>query len=282
MNQISKRQNENDILEALVAQKYLYSLSKFINVICYIISIILIFIGFVTTDKLNEIVIIGVVLGEVVNALLEIYRNNIIRDAAEIQEYIDYTLFGFKFKNNKISKYTVDEIKRKIIKINVNHKKYSDIQKNNNGESKIKGVKDWYTNIDENLSTNLAISECQKQNTYFDYSLLKIYKYLNYLVVIIWIFISFGLFYKKEYPIVWALIPLITKIVLNLRALGKLDEAVFAIKILEDQRNNKGQKELLLEIQEKIFNRRKCTLIIPDWLYKLKSLKLHLIYRGGK
>lgn len=280
MNQISTKQNEDEILSALVAQKFLYSKSKVIKGIYYVLMIFVIGVGLYWNDCENIKFIVAVIM-----SLLEITKNYyisyLVDYAATIQQYIDLKLFGFKVKKNKIGKYTVDDIKLKINEINVLHKKYSEIQKANNGESKIKGVRDWYTGIDSNLELNAAILRCQKQNTFWDQKLVNWYKKIKIVEAVILIFILHVLFKKNYIAIIIESIAIFIDMGLAVKQYINLEINVNIIKVLEDKIGNIARKTELEEMQKCIFERRKSTFMVPNWLHKITSSKIHSILKGG-
>lgn len=280
MNQIAFRQNEDDILSALCAQKFLYSKSKLIKFIYYVLMFIVISIGLIFKENETLKLIIAIAI-----FLLELIKSNLIivlvDYAAAIQQYIDCKLFEFKIVKNKIDKYTVDDIEQKINEINIENKKYADIQKANNGESKIKGVRDWYTNIDKNLELNDAILKCQKQNTYWDKKLVSVYKKIKIIEALFFLIVLHVLFKNNCVAIIIDFIAFFMNIGFTLKQYIKLEVNINIIKVLEDKISNNVRKKDLEEIQERIFERRKCIFTVPDWLYKISSSKIHRILRGG-
>ena len=280
MNKIRKRQNDEDILSGLVAQKKLYSKGKKAKFIYQLIFFSMLFVSIITKNTVVEFLITIILFG--IELYITSFVSKVIKLASEIQQYIDYKLYKFKINDKVCNGTSIDEIKKKISEINIDYSKYAALQKANDGKSKIKGVKDWYTDIDENLPMNAAILKCQKQNTFWDeilFNKYKNYKIIKFILIIISIILMVVF---KEINIAGSLLTLGFFEINELVECKELQKCMDEIKVLENRISNKIETDDLILIQDKIFERRSNTFIIPDILHKIKSKKIHEILKGGE
>lgn len=278
MNKINNLQNSEEILSALFAQRCLYSKAKRIDTIIFMLMIFNCVIANINCVKEMYVFIIVFTIA-IINVIFHETKEKSINEAAEIQEYIDRKMYGFKI-NESIDNYSIEELKRKIKSINIKYEKKASVQKNATGDSKEHGVKDWYVDIKQNMKKNNAIYKCQTQNTWWDEKNSQTYVKINF-VLFLAIFIVFVWALKTEsYAFLIAMLEPFLYIFDFYRKNQKFADVSKEIKTLEERidKDNIDIKDLEY-IQEKIFKRRKIGYMVPDFIDKLKSIKLHRIYK---
>ena len=280
-NNINKIQNTEEVLSALFAQKYLYSKAKWYGVIKAILiilsCIITNFLNIVIGDKYVLICAIIIILG---SCVVEKHKDELVAEAAEIREYADKKIFEIEVENNKIDKFYINELNKKIKSLNFKYKKKAKIQKESTGDSKEHGVKDWYVGISPSIYKNLAIYKCQIQNSEWDKSNNEVYKKIIGLFTVIIVVFVLYMFKMSWYSAILAVSEPIVRFGIIICKSRKYQELSIAIKTLEERIDikNINIKDLLC-IQNKIFERRRLGYEIPDFIHKLKSEELHNVYK---
>ena len=201
--------------------------------------------------------------------------------AATIQEYIDRRLFNFKIEKNMIDKFNIKEIEQKIYETVRRYSKEHKIQIEKTGEDPEHGVKDWYSNISSNLEMKEAISKCQKQNTWWDVEQDKIYNVFKIIFAIL-LGLIIVIFFKNMWQIIVITILSILLELYTLCSKYKVYKNISQeIKTLEDvfEKSEIKDMEILKEIQNKIFERRKTGYKVPDFIHNFKSSELHEKYK---
>lgn len=289
MNNIQEKQNSTEILEALYAQTKLYTEVKNIrrfNIIIILINCICMkFLEINEVEQKYALIVVGIFI--ISSFFIEKITNEKSSLAAEIQEYVDRKLFGFKFTQNRIENYSIKEIKQKILEI-VDANKDDCYEKINlNGNGKVKGVKDWYNEIPENLSRNEAIFKCQSQNIWWEEEMSR--WYLNFLKINIIVVSAFIAIFLRKYliPCILMLTELLSYFFIRFKNYKEYTNIMKDIKAIKEHIENTNLKNIkgLEDLQEKIYKRRKADFKVPDWVHKLKSAKLHIKYKkifGGK
>lgn len=281
MNNINEVQNSSKVLDALFAQRHLYSRAKKCELTMFIIPILNCLIANIPSSYVNkEAIFICLLIIYVISIALKNVNSNDYEKAAEIQEYVDRTIYGIRIKKNRIDKYSVDSLKRIIKSINIKHKEKSEAQKNATGDSEEHGVKDWYVGINESLEKKYAIYKCQEQNTWWDENNNKTYKKVLcvfYLIVFAVLLIAFR---NGSFGFLIASLEPISSILSLNSKMHKYENVSREIRILENtiDTDNINMSDLE-EIQAKIFERRKIGYSVPDFIDKFKSKELHEIYK---
>lgn len=275
MNDIQIKQNTPEILDFLFSARFymnhadLLTTSKYC---CIIISVILSLINLpLKKDYIDNIILILSFISLPLNSAIK----KSIKKGALTKQYIDYNLYDFKkdpFENYELI------IESKNYAIAKNPKFYK-IQIENNGDSKERGVKDWYF-VNRSNPKLKAILICQKQNIYWDQKLIKIYKWLIY-ICLATLFIIFLLFiYTFQSNFLKILIPLsiygysFLELIIEINNQEKLMiEINVRINYIENTKVLLKNSELL-KIQ-KLIDERRNFLIIPDQLHKMLSKMTH-------
>lgn len=270
-NDIFKKQNEPNILDALFSQRYYYNTANKLDTINLILILITCILSSFTIEDNMYKIVVNIVLVLISWCLSNLTVQN-IKKGALIKKYIDYELFSFKIDKESIKKakgYIFDVIKK--------HLKNYNQQINNDGNGNPPGLKDWY--YDENkVGCINQIKSCQSQNTTWDNRISKIY--------LIMLLVLFSIL-----SVIYIIISSINKCdILNFFA-GAIPFAnvivffmkrclnYFKIKKIIDEANSKLQlastKNALLDIQKCIDIRRENEFVPPNFVHKIISKDMH-------
>lgn len=289
MNDIQEKQNTKEILEALYAQRRLYTEVKDIRRINILIILLNCFCTkLLEINQIEQLYALAIVIVFImINLIIEKIATKKSSLAATIQEYIDRKLFGFRFEKNQIDDYRIKDIEQKIQEIVDKHKKECYKQIHARGDEKDRGVQDWYNEIPDNLSRVNAVFKCQIQNTWWEKELSK--WYLNFLRfnIVIFFLITAILLWNYLVPCLLILAELVVYFINRYISYKEYENISKTIKAVQEYIENTDSMSLkgLEDLQEKIYKRRKIDFRIPDWVYKLKSINLHEKYKkvyGGK
>ncbi|WP_294189018.1 S-4TM family putative pore-forming effector [uncultured Clostridium sp.] len=260
-NGINQRQNEENSILMLAAQRQIYKEAKIINRVIAICSVIIPFISVIislviTDNRLSLVFKLISIISWVASLLLGIRIKETQGLAALIQQQFDVYVFSFEwdkklFRRNKDVTYIITQKAKKLLK-----KRTIEDEK----------LPDWYTKEVDELPLNKAIKLCQEENINWDSELRKHYSKVTSAVVIslVVIIIAMGI-YKKDLilaflsfaiPIFQWEVKVITAIFSDLKRLNKLSESINDIKISE--------LDELLEIQRDIYEHRKNCYLIDD------------------
>ena len=144
----------------------------------------------------------------------------------------------------------------------------------NTGQSKVKGVKNWYVGIDDSWAPEKAIMECQRQNSVFDNKLSKIVEG-GILVFLIIAFVVFTLAQKlSNISFIQTLLPFSPFIIKTIYCVIRLKN-YNTYYHEQDVLQREGNFNSIEKKQEYIDKRRKMEFFIPNKLYKLCSINIH-------
>ena len=272
---IFNRQNLSISIDKLLAQRRLYSNAKKVNyflifltvLIPIIISLITNFTKIEINDK-NWIYVLFTVVAIVLEKIFEIYIDRCKKTAASIQEDFDTTIFPLP-ENELLNTIYVDS---DIIR------KYSKRDKKNN--KKIDKVTNWYSKEIKNIDTNIAILFCQRMNICYDQNIKKKYNTLLIILSILTflILLAFSLFnnfslIKFMVEVVLPSIPIFSftykEFNTNLESVDNLQKLR---EIIEHNLNSLTinsfiNDEELRKIQDRIYQNRILSPLIPDFIY---------------
>lgn len=281
MNKINEVQNSKEIKEAIFSQKMLYREMYRYRIISFMILISgMILVKILESNNINEIIVVVIdLIFAIIFGLINKLSSNKCKYAATIQEFVDITLYEFESTDNQIDGIKLEEIKEKIYETIKGHKKEYQKQINSTGDSLEHGVADWYTNISNDLEMQDAIIKCQKQNTWWDKEQDKIYAIFKIVFTMLLILVLVILFRDVWQVIVITVISIVIEIYDLYDKYKNYAKLSIEIKTLEDIYLKSKEKEILKEIQFKIFERRKTGYKVPDFLHNFKSVALHEKYK---
>ena len=275
--EILYKQNLDVNIDRLLAQRRLYSNAKIMQYILIAITVIIpVLIAFVTnfsnlriddTSWIYTIYAIVVIFGE---KILEIFIDRNKKTAASIQEKFDTNIFDIP-ENELLNSVFIDH---DIVR------KYSKKDKLN--ANKISRVTNWYSTRIDCLRTNIAILFCQRMNICYDQNIKKKYNKLlislSVLTFITLLIISLTNDFSLKKFIIEEILPSIPILNFTYKEINQNIESVDNLQKLREiienklsslSRNDVIEIEELRNIQDRIFNNRILSPLIPDFIYKI-------------
>lgn len=278
--EIVQKQNTENMLRCLAAQRFLYSSAKILFFWQLIFStIVVIIISIINLYK--DISWIIAAYGSIVAIIDVAFLSPLIKKkkerAAKIQELFD--TFVLKIEWNDIligGKPTNEEIHRYSEKYKEKHVDFNDL-------------KNWYSPKISDIDSNAAKIICQRANCTYDYAIRDSFSNAILLILVITslVIISIGLikgftlqnfFLIFVFPLLPAILLFFTTLNDNGVSKDYLDELRSEIefiwnKLLSDSKINNIEFKVRA-IQDKIFLNRKNSPLIFDWYYNKKRNKL--------
>ena len=275
--EILYKQNLDVNIDRLLAQRRLYSNAKIMQYILIAITVIIpVLIAFITnfsnlriddTSWIYTIYAIVVIFGE---KIVEIFIDRNKKTAASIQEKFDTNIFDIP-ENELLNSVFIDH---DIVR------KYSKKDKLN--ANKISRVTNWYSTRIDCLQTNIAILFCQRMNICYDQNIKKKYNKLlislSVLTFITLLIISLTNDFSLKKFIIEVILPSIPILNFTYKEINQNIESVDNLQKLREiienklsslSRNDVIEIEELRNIQDRIFNNRILSPLIPDFIYKI-------------
>ena len=272
---ILERQDKDVHINELLAQKRVYSIAKnyqgFLIFISVPLPIIISLVMKFNPNLFNEssyIFVLYTIIAAVGEKILESSIDRLKKIAASIKETFDNKVLGIN-SNETLNLVLTD---RELIR------RYS--KKYRAKQQVINNVIDWYSLEIKNVKTNVASLLCQRTNITYDFSVRKRYKYLIYIIssltflVLLIIALINDLSVKGFLiEVILPSIPIImfaykeinsnTESIDNLNHLRNLIESTLS----ETNINDTIEKKQLRSIQDRIYNNRLLSPLIPDFIY---------------
>lgn len=273
---ILERQNQNENLVLLLAQREIYSSAKNIQVVSIIlvsvVPVVIAMWGYISPEfsvKFPNIMTGYGIIAGIIECLLIYFRDKKKELASSVQESFDRNVFGIA-KNETLG--VLDIADNTLLKYK---------NKIDNGENTDE-LKNWYSKEIIELKTNIAVLFCQRTNVYYDYSIRN-----NYIIIVILFFILissviflFGLL--KDMKLSEFLLKLVSSIIpILIFSFNEIKNQKEAIKNIQDLQkiitscidetglNSHANETAIRQIQDRIYNNRKINPLIPDFLYRL-------------
>ena len=273
--EILKKQNQANHIDDLLAQKTIYSKAKnyqglliFITVILPILISIIIKLNPDLIDKSNYIFALYLVLGAFGEKILEKTIERLKNIAASIQEQFDCKVLNIEKNETINSMYIGKEFIRRYSKKARKNKKL------------VEKVTDWYSLNLKAVQTNIASLLCQRTNITYDFSIRKRYKNA---ILILTILTFTALFLIALYndltlktlliEVVLPSIPVIMfafkEINSNIESIDNLNHLRHLIesRLSEINISSEIDEALLRKIQDRIYQNRILSPLIPDFIY---------------
>lgn len=260
-NGINQRQNRDNSILMLAAQRQIYKEAKMINRIVAVCSVIIPFILLIislvaSNNNFSLLSKLISIISWIVALLLGIRVKETQGLAALIQQQFDVYVFSFEWdnklfrKNKNIDYIITQKAERLLTKRTVQDEK----------------LQDWYRKEVDELPLKQAIKLCQEENVNWDSELRNFYSKITFAIVIVLfiIIITIGI-YQKDFllvvlsfgiPIFQWEVKVITAIRVDVGRLTKLSESINSNKACE--------LDELLEIQRDIYEHRKNCYLIDD------------------
>lgn len=270
-NNFFKKQNSQDMLDVLFAQRFYYNRANVLEIINVILMLIICISNFFSIDNLIIKIIINVLFALICIALSK-WISCDVKNGANLKKYFDYTLYNFELEQ-EFRKECLNLVHNVVSK---NKKSYNQ-QISNDGKAKPPGLRDWY--FDEKYNNELdIIKSMQKQNLDWDKIISKIYVLLLVVLFIVLMIFYFVIAFINNFKIlelIVGIIPLfsimgylINKFIIYFSIDKNISLANYAI-------NKATNKNDLIEVQKMIDERRKLNLIPPNLIHKLISKVIH-------
>lgn len=268
-NDIASRQNEENSIRMLAAQRQIYSNIKTNNALTMLLSIglpLLIYLFISWKEKFygidtNVACSFISIIASLIVLLLDFHNSNYVSKAAFIQQKFDLYVYGMSWNADM---YGEDK------NVNEDIVEYSSrICENSKERAKLLN---WYVGeiSTDNGYENIYI--CQKQNFSWDYDLRSFYKKCCRLVLatIIVLLVAWGIYYdlsmRKWICVLSYYVPLIVSLIRIITRIEKDRSTLLSIKQTLDSKAKLSMHRLEL-VQRDIYEHRKKCFLIPDRIY---------------
>lgn len=269
MNEITIKQNLQEQIDKLAAQRCLYSKAKNIFYCRILFSLIFAIVMPLLARFLGNYwyhVALVVVFYFIIDIfILERIEDSYKKDAAKIQESFDVEVFNLKW-NDVVVGNKIDE--EYILK-------YSDLYKKNN---KVDDLLNWYSEEVSKIDLIPAIAVCQRTNIFWDISLRITVFWTIIITLIAAIFVVF-VCSKNPVLILLSLLPFYRVMADYCKSQKSTIESIKSLKnkiegFLNESSNFTIEKiSYLRSVQDEIFRHRKNSAFVPDKLYWLNRSK---------
>lgn len=269
-NDIASRQNEENSIRMLAAQRQIYSNVKTNNIVIILLSIALPLLICLFTSLKNDLYGIDTkvvcclisIIASLVVLLLDFHNNNYVSKAALIQQKFDLYVYGMSWN---VDMYGEDKnVDEDIIEYS------STICDNSKDRVKLL---DWYVGEISSDNGYQNIYKCQKQNFSWDYDLRNFYEKCCKIILttIIVLLVLWGLcdnLYMREWICLLSYyMPLIVSLISIIIRIENDKSTLLSIKQTLDYKAKLSMHRLEL-VQRDIYEHRKKCFLIPDRIYR--------------
>ncbi|WP_124980461.1 S-4TM family putative pore-forming effector [Nonlabens xiamenensis] len=279
---ILNRQNQQNHIDELLAQKTVYSKAKNYQGLLILITVplpllISLIIKFSPSllDQSSYIFVLYTIIAATAEKVLESTIDRLKKIAASIKETFDTNVLGI-IENDSLNLVLID---REIIR------RYS--LKKRKKQNEVDLVTNWYSLEIKKIKTNVASLLCQRTNITYDFSVRKRYKLLIIILSVITFLILFAISLSQDLSlkgfvieVILPSIPIImfaykeinsnTESIDNLNHLRNLIESTVKKTDIDDDID----RHQLRSIQDRIYHNRLLSPLISDFIFKLLRPKL--------
>jgi hypothetical protein len=266
-NHVNEMQNEPFSIDMLSAQRHYYSQAKLIVYtslfFCVIVVAVLSVLNrFYSSEILGKTVLMYSLLAFILSSMLTNYRNKLQNLAARIQHLFDIKLFGLKWDTALCGiEPRVEEVKR--------------------GKQKKQNKLDyWYKDIPDDLPLDAVTLVCLRMNVEYDKSMKQNLSLLLYIVVSLFAIIIVIANNERTIwdMVLYSIVPLlpVSKFLYDVkRRIDSDKERLVRLDVSIDSLMKKAiqegviEKEELQNINNQIFEHRRTSPLVPDWLYDM-------------
>lgn len=266
-NHVNEMQNEPFSIDMLSAQRHYYSQAKLIVYtslfFCVIVVAVLSVLNrFYSSEILGKTVLMYSLLAFILSSMLTNYRNKLQNLAARIQHLFDIKLFGLKWDTALCGiEPRVEEVKR--------------------GKQKKQNKLDyWYKDIPDDLPLDAVTLVCLRMNVEYDKSMKQNLSLLLYIVVSLFAIIIVIANNERTIwdMVLYSIVPLlpVSKFLYDVkRRIDSDKERLVRLDVSIDSLMKKAiqegviEKEKLQNINNQIFEHRRTSPLVPDWLYDM-------------
>jgi hypothetical protein len=273
MENILTRQNREENINRLCAQKQLYIKAKRIFIlqiilavpVTVLLSLTKVILGLFSVDVSSYVLVYGMSLSLMELLLINLVINDLKKTAAKVQESFDCLVYEMEWNNFIVGK----KPSKEVITRNANEFKASggDVSK----------LADWYPIEFAHLPLRKSILLCQKTNLNYDISIREAFKKrvlivagITLVVLVICTLIGDLSFQDFITRVVASFLPvfiLATKIVIeNNKTMKNAEELRAAIETLLEDESSITDKALR-SVQDKLYLSRKDGALIPEFFY---------------
>lgn len=266
-NHVNEMQNEPFSIDMLSAQRHYYSQAKLIVYtslfFCVIVVAVLSVLNrFYSSEILGKTVLMYSLLAFILSSMLTNYRNKLQNLAARIQHLFDIKLFGLKWDTALCGiEPRIEEVKR--------------------GKQKKQNKLDyWYKDIPDDLPLDAVTLVCLRMNVEYDKSMKQNLSLLLYIVVSLFAIIIVIANNERTIwdMVLYSIVPLlpVSKFLYDVkRRIDSDKERLVRLDVSIDSLMKKAiqegviEKEELQNINNQIFEHRRTSPLVPDWLYDM-------------
>lgn len=266
-NHVNEMQNEPFSIDMLSAQRHYYSQAKLIVYtslfFCVIVVAVLSVLNrFYSSEILGKTVLMYSLLAFILSSMLTNYRNKLQNLAARIQHLFDIKLFGLKWDTALCGiEPRVEEVKR--------------------GKQKKQNKLDyWYKDIPDDLPLDAVTLVCLRMNVEYDKSMKQNLSLLLYIVVSLFAIIIVIANNERTIwdMVLYSTVPLlpVSKFLYDVkRRIDSDKERLVRLDVSIDSLMKRAiqegviEKEELQNINNQIFEHRRTSPLVPDWLYDM-------------
>lgn len=266
-NGILIRQNEDNSIAMLAAQRQLYSDAKKLNKldialavwIPFVLAVVLLFVP--ENEGVQYVSYILSVVSMIFSFIVDKFVENKKNLAAFIQQKFDVYVYKMPWNEKKFGK---DK--------NVNHEIVNYSKKIMDNPKEKEKLNNWYTPAFDDRNLNDGILLCQRENFWWDVELRKKFRLISLVLIILLIAFVFimGLCKNERVAeLLWRLVFVIPMLEWLLSTVKQLNKDIGKLNELDTQINDSKMKTMddLQDIQKIIFVHRKECYAIPNCLY---------------
>lgn len=251
-----------------------FNFAEITNEVSWVFVAINVALALIPTTKqcLGEYIVAIAAMATILSTVTQHLATRSTKIAAAARQLFDYELFGLD-KPLRYGEYTEEDIVFFASKEKRRNKKKYMAQTSNNGTDKEHGVKDWYI-IDDLWDNDKAVFECQKQNKLFDRELTFWVEWGLIITVSIPIAIAVVLNWNSSLgAVIKGLLSVISVVIKLFGTIHKTVELHKIMGLAEERFNNANYS--FESRQEVIDRRRKLSFIVPNFLHRILSKRIH-------
>ena len=281
-SKILKKQNRDNHIDELLAQKTIYSRAKNYQGLLIILTVpIPIIISLIVKfspsliDQSSYIFVLYTIIAATSEKVLESTIDRLKKIAASIKESFDTKVLGI-IDNDSLNLVLID---REIVRRYSNKKRES--------QKEIDLVTDWYSLEIKKIKTNVASLLCQRTNITYDFSIRKRYKFLIIILSVATFLILLAIALSRDLSlkdfVIEVILPSIPVIMFAYKEINSNTESIDNLNhlrnlieslIKEIKINDNIDEHQLRSIQNRIYQNRLLSPLIPDFIYKRLRPKL--------
>lgn len=278
MNQISSKQNEEEISSLQYAARNYYNLASRLNLIVWFFCIVNVITAKLPFEFFIQIKTPVIFILLVLTAILQIFTDKQIKIASGMRMCADYKIFDFP-KSKEYNGFSELKLKELAAKIICKDPSKALLKFKSTGDSINRGVKNWYVDINPELPQEKAILLCQKQNIWWDKRITSFYNNIIKIAFAIFVLSLVATYFdrsiKELITFFFSLAFLVIKIIMEYNRLKQYNNQMERLEGIWETKPITISADYLLAIQNCIDKRRQMHVIPPDLIHKIKTKKLH-------